>query len=221
MPLGEPEFAENPEARCPVVIVLDTSYSMDGEPIAELNAGLREFKRDVERDEVASLRVEVALVTFGGRVSLVQDFTTIEEFSPPSLTAEGSTPMGEALEFSLSRLESRKQTYKSNGVLYYRPWVFLLTDGAPTDSWGHARDLIHQGESNKSLSFFAVGVDGADFDTLKSIAPPLRPPLRLQGLAFCELFRWLSASMRLVSASRTGGEQVPLPPVTGWAATTT
>src|SRR5512135_259935 len=61
------EFAENPEPRCPVVLVLDTSGSMQGTPIAELNEGLRAFSAAIQADRLASLRVEVAVIAFGGK----------------------------------------------------------------------------------------------------------------------------------------------------------
>ena len=73
MPIGLPEFVENPEPRCPVILLCDTSGSMSGEPINALNTGLAAFQKDVYKDEIASLRVEVALVTFGP-VRLAQDW---------------------------------------------------------------------------------------------------------------------------------------------------
>ena len=112
MPIGLPEFVENPEPRCPVILLCDTSGSMWGEPINALNEGLAAFQKDVYRDEIASLRVEVALVTFGP-VRLAQDFVTIDNFTSPRLTADGVTPMGEAIEYALDLLEKRKETYKT------------------------------------------------------------------------------------------------------------
>lgn len=65
--IDEVEFAENKEPRCPCVLLLDTSGSMEGEPIAALNAGLREFKSDIMGDPVALKRVEVVVVAFETR----------------------------------------------------------------------------------------------------------------------------------------------------------
>ena len=65
------EFADNPEPRCAVVLLLDTSGSMHGQPISELNAGLKEFENALKSDRLASLRVEVAVVTFGGSVKVL------------------------------------------------------------------------------------------------------------------------------------------------------
>ncbi len=213
MPVGLPEFVENPENRCPVILLLDTSGSMSGQPIQELNRGLAAFKEDVLRDSQASLSVEMAIVTFGP-VQLTQDFATIDQFTPPKLEANGNTPMGEAIEYALDLLEGRKFTYKENGILYYRPWIFLITDGAPTDSWQYAAQRLKEAETQRRLLFFPVGVQGADMNTLRQIAPPERPPIMLNGLDFRSLFVWLSTSMKRVSSGKVG-QAVALPSV-GW-----
>ena len=217
MPVGLPEFVENPETRCPVILLLDVSGSMSGQPIQELNRGLAAFKEDVVKDSQAALSVEVAIVSFGP-VRLTQDFVTIENFTPPELKSDGLTPMGEAIEYALDLLESRKTAYKDNGILYYRPWVFLITDGAPTDDWKYAAQRVKEAEASRRLCFFAVGVQSADFDTLKQIAPE-RPPVMLNGLDFRSLFVWLSTSMKRVSSGKVG-EAVALPAV-GWGQITT
>lgn len=213
MPVGLPEFVENPENRCPVILLLDTSTSMSGQPIEELNRGISVFKEDAQRDTKASLSVEVAIVGFGP-VQLIQDFTTIERFTPPSLEADGTTPIGEAIEYALDLLQDRKEVYKANGIQYYRPWIFLITDGAPTDDWQIALQRLRQEEAERKLCFFAVGVEGADMITLSHIAPPERPPVLLNGLDFRSLFVWLSTSMKRVSSGKVG-EVLALPPV-GW-----
>jgi uncharacterized protein YegL len=218
MPVGLPEFVDNPENRCPVILLLDTSSSMAGQPIQELCRGVRVFKEEVLRDTKASLSVEVAIVAFGP-VRLVQDFVTVDQFTPPTLEGEGFTPMGEAIEFALNLLEGRKEIYKANGIQYYRPWIFLITDGAPTDSWNIVADRLRDGEINGKFCFFAVGVEGADMTTLARIAPADRPPVLLNGLQFQSLFVWLSTSMKRVSSGKVG-EAVALPPV-GWGQITT
>lgn len=220
MPL-DIEFAKNPEPRCPVVLLLDTSGSMSGERIDELNAGLAIFKQEVQRDTTASLRVEVAIITFDSSVNLIQDFVTIDNFYPPQLTTTGTTAMGQGIELALNEVESRKAIYKSNGIQYYQPWVFLITDGGPTDSWQSAAQRVRQASADRKISFFAVGVQRADMNILEQIAPINTPPLMLKGLQFNELFRWLSDSMKRVSSSKVGGGQTSLPAVSGWAQTNT
>jgi uncharacterized protein YegL len=214
MPLGMPEFVDNPENRCPVILLLDASASMTGEPIQELNRGVAAFKEDLLSDDQASLSVELAIIRFGGSVSLIQDFVTVEDFLPPTLTTDGSTPMGQAIEMALDTLEKRKALYKENSVLYYRPWVFLVTDGAPTDNWQSAAQRLRKAEDSRQLSFFAIGVEGSGFEVLKQIVSPERPPVKLNGLDFRSLFLWLSASMKRVSSGKVG-EAVELPAI-GW-----
>jgi uncharacterized protein YegL len=207
VPFGTNSFAENPESRLPCVLLLDVSGSMAGNPISELNAGLVVYKDELVADSLSSKRVEVAIVTFGGQVQTICDFTTAEQFFPPTLTPNADTPMGAAINQAIDMVQQRKQTYRSNGILFYRPWIFLITDGGPTDQWQSAAERVKQGEAGKSFMFFAVGVEGANFDILRQIS--VREPLKLQGLRFRDLFQWLSHSQQSVSRS-TLGDEVPL-----------
>jgi uncharacterized protein YegL len=218
VPFAYPDLVANPEPRCPCLLLLDTSGSMNGRPIEELNAGLRVFKEELTSDAMAMQRVEVAVMTFGP-VHLVSDFQTADLFQPPTLSTTGDTPMGAAIVQGLDLLESRKATYRQSGIGYYRPWVFLITDGAPTDSWQNAAERVRAGDSaeRKAFSFFAVGVEGADMTKLAAICSPSRPPIKLKGLSFRELFSWLSSSLGGVARSQPG-QMVNLPPPSGWSA---
>ncbi|MCI0663772.1 MAG: hypothetical protein L0220_22150 [Acidobacteria bacterium] len=242
IPFPDPEFVDNPEPRCPCVLIMDTSGSMNDlkqlsrttltpvqkvlhdsgphgaiKPIDELNTGLTAFKQELMEDELAIKRVELSLITFGP-VKIVTDFQSPDLFHPPRLNAEGDTPMGAAIEKGIELVRDRKVSYRQNGISYYRPWIFLISDGEPTDKWNHAADLVRAGEQAKAFAFFAVGVEGANFDILTRIS--VRRPLRLEGLRFREMFMWLSSSLGSVSRS-TPGDDVPLdnPAVPeGWAA---
>ncbi|MEJ0052136.1 MAG: VWA domain-containing protein [Methylovirgula sp.] len=215
IPFGASDFADNPEPRCPCLLLLDTSGSMSGKPIHELNEGLLQFRTELSGDALAMKRVEVAVVTFGP-VQVMADFQTPDFFTPPSLTASGDTPMGNAICTGLDLLRQRKDAYRANGISYYRPWIFLITDGSPTDSWTKAAAMVREGEASKAFSFFGVGVQGANMETLSRICPETRPPARLSGLKFRELFSWLSSSLSGVSQSQVG-ETVMLPAPTGWS----
>ena len=168
-------------------------------------------------DSLAAKRVEVAVLTFGDQVRLVSDFTDAASFEPPILTAGGLTPMGAAIWDALGRLTARKETYRTNGVGYYRPWVFLITDGEPTDEYETAATKVREGESKNAFSFYAVGVSDANMIKLAQIAPATRPPVKLDGLRFRDLFVWLSKSMRTVSHSAIG-QTISLEPP-GWITT--
>jgi uncharacterized protein YegL len=218
VPFGTNDFAENPEPRVPCILVLDVSVSMRGDPIQQLNQGLVTFKDELSADSLAAKRVEAAIVTFGGEAKKVCDFSTADGFQPPTLSVAGNTPMGQAVNMAMDMLVERKRAYKANGVSYYRPWIFLMTDGGPNDEgWERVAQRAKEGDQAKSFALFAVGVGEARFDVLKLFTP--REPLRLDGLRFRELFLWLSSSLKSVSQSNPG-EEVSLPnPVTpnGWA----
>jgi uncharacterized protein YegL len=201
-------FAESPEQRTACVLLLDVSSSMAGEPIAQLNAGVQSYKEALVAHPLAAKRVEVAIVTFGGRVQTVCEFTTVDGFQPPTLVASGDTPMGAAIVQGIELLKQRKEQYKSNGVPYTRPWVFVITDGAPTDDWHAAAAAVQQGEHAQRFLFWSVGVEGASFDVLRQLSTRSEP-LKLKGLAFPELFMWLAGTQIAASQSKPG-ETVPL-----------
>lgn len=218
IPFRDATFAENPEPRVPCVLLLDLSGSMAGPALVELNAGLEVYKKSLLADSLAAMRVEVAVVKFGGRVEVLSDFATAADFQVPVLVPGGDTPMGAAIDCAIDMVQKRKKAYRDNGIGFYRPWIFLITDGAPTDEWRGAAERVKQGEAKKAFSFFAVGVEGADFGALQKISR--REPLHLKGLRFSDLFRWLSNSQQSVSHSAPG-DHVPLKnPATpdGWAA---
>lgn len=216
VPFDASEFVENPEPRCPCLLLLDTSGSMSGRPIEELNAGLQSFVTELNADALAAKRVEVAVVSFGP-AKLVSDFVSATNFTAPTLHAGGGTPMGEAITMGLNLTDERKQIYRDQGISYYRPWIFLITDGAPTDDWREAATRVRGGEMTRAFSFFAVGTDGANFDILSQIAT--RQPLKIRGLEFSSMFTWLSNSMSSVSRSQPGQEVGLTNPTApdGWA----
>jgi len=210
---GSTNFADNPEPRCPCLLLLDVSGSMQGAALQELNAGLSTFKDELASDPLAMKRVEVGIVTFGP-VKVETPFIGAESFYPPTLSAQGDTPMGSAIRQAVDLVNQRKKEYRDNGIPYYRPWIFMITDGGPTDEWQTAAAAVREGEAQKSFAFFAIGVKGANMEVLQQISA--RAPLSLTELKFRELFSWLSSSLKSVSQS-TPGTEVPLAAPTGWA----
>ena len=220
------EFVENPEPRCACVLLVDCSGSMAGNNIKQLNKGIKELKKQLENDDIASKRVEIAIVKFDTEVEVVMDFTTVDGFKPIELEANGVTSMTEAIKIAANMLEERKQNYKQNGISYYRPWMFLITDGGPTDEYGFLLDdidprlieaikTLHNGVNGKQFTFFAVGVDDADMETLSKLSPKF-PPKKLRGNKWSEMFEWLSSSLVSLSSSSMDTEKVKLPSTNSW-----
>ena len=206
-------------SQLPITLCLDTSGSMRGHPINELNAGLRMFYDCVKRDSESRYSADISIVTFGfGDVQRIQDFSHVDDIAmPPSLKAEGMTPMGEAVNLSLDMLDNRKNYYRSIGVPYYHPWLILMSDGDPNGiaselsrAISRTRDLVTR---NKLVIFpLAIG-NQANINTLAQFSPKMRP-VALKGLNFKGFFEWLSVSVHKVSVSNPG-DSVALPKVDG------
>jgi uncharacterized protein YegL len=218
------DLIENPSPRCACVLVLDTSGSMSGglfnafsgnTPIAQLNSGLKAFIDAVKADEVAAYSVEVCVITAGGTVKEILPFSSVAQIeSVQELSAQGNTPLGQAVSLALKRLDERKNEYKRNGITYYQPWMVIISDGAPDHGWETAASEARSLSEQRKLVSIPIGVEGADMDILSRFSS--KPAKKLNGLKFREFFEWLSASMSRVSASNSTAQSVSLPPTDSW-----
>jgi len=212
-----PQVFDRPEAvpdpsqpRCPFLLLIDTSGSMHG-AIDEVNEGLKTFARLVKEDTLARQRIWVGVQTFGGSPQRHGDFVPALQFTPPTLTSAGGTPMGSALLDGLDWLRAKRREYRAAGSGLYTPIVILLTDGAPTDTntdvWRQASDRLLEDESERKVVLFKLGVGSADFDFLKSLGR--RAPLRITEGDIRETFVWLSDLGKSRSASNPDDALVP------------
>ena len=216
------EFDKNQEERCPILLCLDRSGSMNGRPMEELAAALEQFSQDLREDPSVAARVDVGVITFNEMIQWV-DFTNSTEFNPPQLHAEGGTKMSFAMQVSLDMCERRKDIYRQNGITYHRPWIVLITDGYP-DHDGlqeitEIQERLKGAEENRRAAIFTVAC-GEESGTLaewltQNVTPPNRPAKRTSEANFKELFKWLSNSQIAISKS-TPGERVELPSTDGW-----
>jgi len=210
---GELTYADNPQPRCPVALLLDCSASMDGEPLAELNRALRQFCGELGEDPVAAQSVELGIITFGGTVEALRRFGPLgESLPPPELKASGRTPLGAALRMALAEIRERRAFYKRQGLSAYQPWIVIMTDGQPNDEWhGAADDALAMSKAGR-LVIVGVGVGGsADMVTLRRITGDDPGPFRMRGLSFRPFFRWLSDSLRMVTASASPDQRTVIP----------
>ena len=217
--MDDMELANNPHTRIPICIALNTSGSMDGKKIDELNRGVNIFLKTIFEDEITRYSADIAILTFGGTVEKVLDFGAVEDIKLPKFLARGGTPMGEAVLEALDMLEDRKKQYQKNAVTYWQPWLVLMTDGAATDG-EHALpnkvamaaektcDLV----KNKKLTLFSIIIEPGTPDELEKFCGKLAP---LDGVKFEEFFVWLSQSVSVVSES-SPGTRLKLPDPTSW-----
>ena len=197
-------LVDNSEQRTPLILVLDSSGSMYGQPIQQLNEGLKLLEQELKNDVIAAKRVRILVIEYGGydQCTVHGDWKDAMDFTAPVLEANGTTPMGQAIMLALEEIEAEKQRFKQAGVAYTRPWLFLMSDGVPTDQWEQAAQLCRQAEESQKTAVFPIMVDGASAEVMGSFSRNgVNGVKMLKGLQFKELFLWLSASMQVVSQS--------------------
>lgn len=224
------EFAENPEPRCPVVLILDTSPCTHCEsgPIEALYQGMPEFSQIIQSDPVAALRADIAIVVCGLQNQVVFNFTNGTDFYPPELPPIYEKSYSSSINLALDMIEARKQSYRDGGIPYYRSLVYFLADGAAKVWHPHGKtssendsDLMLTGarvtkmERDRSIAFFTFGLIHADgygsLQRLGLLASPHRPPVRLDRMEqVANSLQWLSRSVAAVSQSQPG-ESIRLP----------
>jgi uncharacterized protein YegL len=203
---GAPKIAAPGEAHLACVLLLDTSGSMHGKPIDSLNRALKDFKQKVSMDEMAKKKVDIAIVEFNSTARVVQDFTPISQMEPITLEADGTTAMGEGINLAIDMVKERNRFYSTLGTPSYKPWIFMITDGTPTDDISGAIRRIEEEENKGSsgkLKFFALGVSDYDKDTLFKLTKRV---MELSDTDFAGIFDWMSESMVAISVSRVGEE---------------
>ena len=211
----------NPEPRIACALLLDISGSMSGPKIDALNDGFALFCEQIKEDELARKRAEVVVITFDTEARVVIPFTEGRDLQSRRFVPGGTTAMGAALNVAMDELDAQKQAYRNADLEYYRPWLFVLTDGEPTDDlvFTSAAQRVSRAERDKKVSVFAIGVGAdANLGRLRELSDQ-RQPVMLDGIKFGEFFEWLSRSLGAASRSGAHGDnyddQIALPPV-GW-----
>ncbi|MEV5311211.1 hypothetical protein [Streptomyces sp. NPDC052610] len=226
-------FAQGYDERQPVVLILDTSASMGrpaGNPrIDELNDALTGWFDGVRAEPRLRARVEVCLMTFDSRVRVLDPvrerlvpveevppdrlFVPVDRMRPPRLEASGLTRMTDAVETALDLARNRHQALQARHVQVRRPFLWVLTDGAPSDREGRRMDpaalagtaeKVRRGEERGECVFQAIGVRGADLELLRVLAP--KAALMLEGLDFGQILDLLFQSSDRIGAVQAADE---------------
>lgn len=199
---GAPPASMN-DVHLACVLLLDTSGSMQtNSAIDRLNTAVAAFREQCSADDALRRSLDIAVVSFATDVNVLQEFTPVTEMMAPRLEADGQTSMGLALNTAIDLLERRKSQYREIGVPYHRPWIFMISDGAPNDDWAPAFRRVNDMQVQKKLELWAVGVPGYDQDVLTSLTKRV---IGLdENLQFAPLFEWLSNSLSRRSQSNPG-----------------
>ncbi|WP_415383044.1 vWA domain-containing protein [Halosimplex sp. TS25] len=218
---------EPTEARVPNVMLLDNSGSMgfsttapDGstyEKIELLNEGLELFKEEVENDYQTKKAVDLSLFTFGGTVDQVQEFTPIQQWTPPELQdPSGGTPMCNAIVEGTDHLQDYTEEVDDEALPRNRALMWVLTDGEPdmrrgSDDWDLAQEVIEEGTKDNHFLFYAVGIgDDANMDKLEDLISVAEDgnamAFQLDKGQFKEFFRIVSETSKHQSKEATSDE---------------
>lgn len=207
------------ERHIATAIVVDTSTSMLGHPIEELNQGLIEFGNALKEDTFALGRAEVCVISFNSTVQTEQEFSPAIDYNAPVLEAGGLTVLNEAIDVALDTLEERKELYRQTGIDYYRPWLFILTDGSASDKDKEdaTKARLKSAITNNKVVYMPMGIgENADTAKLQEYYPDdaqAKTVLKADAKHFKEAFVWLSKSVIAISNSDPKvSNQVQLPP---------
>lgn len=204
--------------RLPVYLLVDVSGSMHGEPIESVRNGLQMLVAALRQDPQALETAYLSVITFGSSAQQVVPLTELVSFRMPEISAGGCTVLGEALELVCKCRENEvtKTTATQKGD--WRPMVFILTDGVPTDNPQPGIDKFHSLKWGVSVSC-AAG-PGADKNLLEKITPECVVELATADqTTLSAFFKWVTAS--IVSTSKSinesgtssdGMDQLPPPP---------
>jgi len=203
--------------RLPVYLLLDTSGSMSGEPIEAVKNGVQMMIHSLRQNPQAIETAFVSIITFDSAATQAVPLTDLASFRMVDLKASGVTAMGAALELLADKLQNEvaRTTPEQKGD--WKPLVFIMTDGVPTDDWQRGYNKLKA--ANKGLIVgCAAGLD-ADDAVLKQIATSVVRLDNADSESISKFFQWVTASVSTTSTKVeesgkevTGLAQLPPPP---------
>lgn len=203
--------------KLPVYLVLDTSGSMAGEAIEAVKNGVDTLTRALRQDPYALETAHLSVITFDSSAKQVVPMSDLTSFTPPALSASGATHLGDALELLAQRIDAEvtKTTADTKGD--WKPMVFLMTDGGPTDDW--RRGLVSLRKRKTGIVVACAAGTSADTTCLKEITEDVVSLDVADSASLKAFFRWVSASISQGSlkidakGSEIGGlSELPPPP---------
>ena len=193
--------------RLPVFVMVDVSESMVGNAITAMHDGMQMLLQALKKDPMVIEIGAMSVISFGSKAKVEGPLSSVLDIRIPSLDLSSGTSLGKAFEMLTSECNSKvtKTTREIRGD--YKPIVFLITDGQPTDNWrvGYAKFRKYY----PTVSIYAVGCgDDVDFSILKEITPNTYVMRDMSAESFGKLFQCVTASVRSVTASMMNGDGV-------------
>lgn len=200
--------------RLPVYLLLDCSGSMIGEPIEAVRQGIRALLSELRGDPQALETAYLSVITFDSHARQVMPLTELMQFREPELHAGGATALGGALLVLLDcvKQEVRKASPTQKGD--WRPLVFILTDGSPTDTMDFNTALSRLNELKAANIIACAAGARAKTEHLKRITDHVLMMNTLSAGDLSQFFSWVSGSIKMSSKSADArpGRGVELPP---------
>lgn len=183
--------------RLPVYLLLDTSGSMSGEPIEAVKNGVRVMISSLRQNPQAIETAYISVITFDSKALQIIPLTDVASFQMVDIKASGVTALGDALKLVSSKIDSEvaKTTMDQKGD--WKPLVFIMTDGIPTDDWQSGLN-----EFKKRKIAFTVACaagSGADTNILKQITQNVVSLDTADSATIGKFFQWVTASIGVSS----------------------
>jgi len=203
--------------RLPVYLLLDTSGSMHGEPVEAVKNGVQTLLTTLKQDPYALETAFISVITFDSTARQVVPLTDLLSFNLPPLVAQGATALGEALSLTAARIGSEVQKTTAETKGDWRPLIFLMTDGVPTDDW--RKGLRDFNAAKKAVVVACAAGHNADTQVLKEITEIVLQLDTADSSSIKSFFKWVSASISVGSQKVENGKKeviglsdLPLPP---------
>ncbi|MDR0566250.1 MAG: VWA domain-containing protein [Prevotellaceae bacterium] len=192
--------------RLPVYLVLDTSGSMMGEPIAAVETGVQTLVSALRQDPYALETAYLSIITFDSSAKQVVPLTELTAFQVPSIQANGLTALGDALKLLAKKIDSEvaKTTAEVKGD--WKPLVFIMTDGGPTDDW--KKGLAELQKRKTGIVVACAAGQAADTNVLKQITECVVQLDTADSSAIRAFFKWVSASVSTGSQKVDSGKEL-------------
>ena len=203
--------------RLPVYLILDTSGSMSGEPIEAVRNGVQVLVSALRQDPYALETAYLSIITFNTTAQQIVPLTELTAFQIPNLEASGVTALGHALSLIAQKVDSEVMKTTENQKGDWKPMVFIMTDGMPTDDW--ERGLKEFKKRKFGMVVACAAGAGASTDVLKSITESVVLLDSADSASIRAFFKWVSSSVSSTSQKieATGKEikgldELPPPP---------